>query len=53
MATDVDWAVGEGAEVKAPIDPLLLVLTGRLVALPRLTGPGATEVSESLAAATT
>ncbi len=53
VATDVDWAVGQGAEVRAPIDALLLILTGRLVALPRLTGPGANEISERLAAATT
>ena len=41
-ATDVDWAVGDGAEVRGPVEALLLVLTGRSAAvLPRLSGPGA------------
>ncbi len=40
-ATDVSWTVGEGPEVTGPIDALLLVLAGRLVALPRLSGEGA------------
>jgi uncharacterized protein (TIGR03083 family) len=40
-ATDIDWSVGEGREVHGPIEAILLVLTGRNVALPRLTGPGA------------
>jgi uncharacterized protein (TIGR03083 family) len=39
-ATDVDWAAGEGHAVTGPIDALLLVLTGRPAALPRLSGPG-------------
>lgn len=40
-ATDVDWSVGQGAEVCGPIQDLLLLLTGRTaVVLPRLTGPG-------------
>ena len=41
VATDVDWAVGEGAEVRGPIQALLLLLTGRTAAaLPQLDGPG-------------
>ena len=41
-ATDVDWAVGDGNEVRGPIGALLLVLTGRTAAaLPQLDGPGA------------
>ncbi|CRK58004.1 hypothetical protein [Alloactinosynnema sp. L-07] len=39
-ATDTDWSVGEGVEVSGPVDALLLVLVGRLVALPRLSGAG-------------
>ncbi len=39
-ATDVDWTVGAGAEVRGPIDALLLLLVGRAAALPRLTGDG-------------
>ncbi len=30
VATDVDWSVGEGAEVRGPSGELLLLLTGRL-----------------------
>jgi len=39
-ATDVDWTVGEGAEVSGPIAALLLTLSGRTAALPELAGPG-------------
>jgi len=39
-ATDVDWSAGDGPEVTGPIDALLLLLTGRPAALPRLSGPG-------------
>ncbi len=49
VATDTDWAVGEGPEVRAPIEALLMILAGRLVALPRLTGPGANDISGRLA----
>ena len=41
IATDVDWTAGEGAEVRGPIEALLLLLTGRTrTALPHLDGPG-------------
>ena len=44
-ATDTDWSAGEGAEVRGPIQALLLLLTGRTpIALPRLTGPGAAQL---------
>jgi uncharacterized protein (TIGR03083 family) len=40
-ATDVDWTAGEGAEVRGPVQALLLLLTGRTeTALPHLSGPG-------------
>ncbi len=39
-ATDVTWAVGTGREITGPIVPILLVLTGRLAALPALSGDG-------------
>ena len=29
VATDADWAVGEGEEVRAPVADLLLLVTGR------------------------
>jgi len=48
VATDTEWSVGDGTKVRAPMDALLLVLTGRLVALPRLSGDGATALTERL-----
>ncbi|HVL86040.1 MAG TPA: maleylpyruvate isomerase family mycothiol-dependent enzyme [Pseudonocardia sp.] len=41
-ATDVDWSAGAGAEVRGPIQALLLLVTGRTEAvLAQLDGPGA------------
>jgi len=41
VATDADWAVGEGEVVEGPVEALLLLMTGRTaVARARLTGPG-------------
>ncbi|MEO3783952.1 maleylpyruvate isomerase family mycothiol-dependent enzyme [Actinocorallia sp. B10E7] len=39
-ATDVDWSAGEGIEIQGPISALLLLVSGRHAALPRLAGPG-------------
>jgi uncharacterized protein (TIGR03083 family) len=40
-ATDVEWATGDGVEVRGPVQALLLLLTGRTgAALPQLTGAG-------------
>ncbi|GAA1457073.1 maleylpyruvate isomerase family mycothiol-dependent enzyme [Nocardiopsis exhalans] len=39
-ATDADWQVGSGAEVRGPIQALLLFLTGRTTALGSLSGAG-------------
>jgi uncharacterized protein (TIGR03083 family) len=45
-ATNTDWAAGEGAEVRGPIEALLLLLTGRTpTALPRLTGPAVAQLA--------
>ena len=41
VADDAPWAAGSGQEVRGPIGVLLLLLTGRPAALPRLSGPGA------------
>jgi len=41
VAGDAPWAAGQGMEVSGPIGALLLLLTGRRAALPRLSGPGA------------
>ena len=48
QATDVQWSVGEGPEVRGPIGALLLLLTGRPAALPGLTGDGVPELTARL-----
>jgi uncharacterized protein (TIGR03083 family) len=41
VATDAEWAVGEGDPVEGPVQALLMVLTGRTAAVRgRLSGPG-------------
>jgi uncharacterized protein (TIGR03083 family) len=45
-ATDANWTAGAGAEIHGPIDAILLLLTGRSVALNRLTGDGAHTLRE-------
>ena len=40
-ATDTDWSVGDGIEVRGPIGALLLLVTGRPAALAQLSGEGA------------
>jgi uncharacterized protein (TIGR03083 family) len=40
VAGDVPWAAGRGHEISGTISALLLLLTGRPAALPRLSGPG-------------
>lgn len=47
-ATDTDWAVGDGPAVRGPISALLLLLTGRPVALPSLEGDGLHQLRERL-----
>jgi uncharacterized protein (TIGR03083 family) len=46
VATDVDWAAGDGPEVRGPVAALLLLLTGRRAALPELCGPGVHELAD-------
>ena len=48
VATDTSWSHGVGPEVCGPIAALLLVITGRVVALPQLTGPGAAALTGRL-----
>jgi uncharacterized protein (TIGR03083 family) len=50
-ATDTDWSVGDGPEVRGPALALLLLLTGRPVVLPQLEGEGADALSRRVAAA--
>jgi hypothetical protein len=48
VATDLDWAQGEGREIRGPGGELLLVLTGRRAGLDGLDGPGAAEAERRL-----
>jgi uncharacterized protein (TIGR03083 family) len=50
IATDSSWTAGDGLPVEAPAGTLLLVLTGRLAALPQLSGEGAPELAARLSA---
>ena len=49
-ATDAAWTVGEGPTVEGPIRALLMLVTGRYVVLPELTGPGAARLRDRLQA---
>ena len=48
-ATDTDWSVGEGPEIRGPMLAILLLLTGRPARVPQLGGAGATALAERLA----
>ena len=48
VATDTTWSVGQGQEVTGPISAMLLLLTGRAAALPRLSGAGAADLQARL-----
>jgi uncharacterized protein (TIGR03083 family) len=45
-ATDADFRAGDGPAVEGPVDAILLLMTGRPVGLPRLSGPGADELRQ-------
>ncbi|KRE99075.1 hypothetical protein ASG88_15175 [Nocardioides sp. Soil777] len=47
-ATDTDWTVSDGPEVRGPVLALLLLITGRPVVLPQLEGEGAGVLAERL-----
>ena len=49
VASDIDWSVGEGVEVRASMAAILLILTGRTIALRQLTGEGADALNVRLA----
>ncbi len=40
IATDADWAAGDGLDVTGPIEALVLTLAGRFAALDQLQGDG-------------
>lgn len=48
VATDNDWAAGQGREVHGPISAILLLLTGREAALDALAGDGKAELQAAL-----
>jgi hypothetical protein len=50
-ATDHTWSVGDGPVVEGPVQALLMLVTGRDVVLPELTGPGADALRKRLQAA--
>lgn len=47
-ATDTKWSAGDGPEVCGPISAILLVSSGRMTALPQLSGIGAAELTARL-----
>lgn len=47
-ATDTEWSAGRGPEVRAPIGAILLLSSGRMTALPQLSGAGAAELTARL-----
>lgn len=47
-ATDTGWTRGEGLDVEGPVGAILLLLSGRPVALDQLTGEGAEALRASL-----
>lgn len=47
-ATDTSWSAGAGPEVRGPMAALLLVICGRLVALPQLSGDGVAALGAGL-----
>lgn len=48
VATDNDWAAGQGREVHGPISAILLLLTGRAAALDALAGDGKAQLQAAL-----
>jgi uncharacterized protein (TIGR03083 family) len=49
-ATDTSWSAGAGPQIRGPMAALLLVSTGRMAALPQLSGPGAAALVAPLSA---
>lgn len=48
-ASDTDWSAGHGRDVHGPMDAILLLLTGRLAGVTRLSGDGAPALQARLA----
>lgn len=50
VATDLDWTVGAGPEVRGPAEALLMCLAGRPDALADCSGPGVAEIRARIGA---
>jgi hypothetical protein len=50
-ATDIDWQLGDGSEVAGSAEALVLVASGRPVALNELSGDGVATISTRLSSA--
>jgi hypothetical protein len=48
IATDTEWSVGDGPEIRGPILAILLLLTGRTAGYTDLAGPGAAALRATL-----
>jgi uncharacterized protein (TIGR03083 family) len=48
VATDLDWAYGEGPEVRGSGEALLMVMAGRRAALDDLDGPGKPKLAQHI-----
>ncbi len=48
IATDTEWSVGEGPEIRGPILAIVLLLTGRMAGHADLAGPGAAALGTTL-----
>jgi uncharacterized protein (TIGR03083 family) len=48
VATDADWATGQGAEASGPLEALIMVMAGRRAALADLTGPASVTLEARL-----
>jgi hypothetical protein len=48
VATDLDWAYGEGPEVRGAGEALLMIMGGRRAAVPDLDGPGTATLAARL-----
>ena len=53
IATDTEWAAGEGPEIRGPILAILLLFTGRTARYADLSGPGAVALGGRLGLART
>ena len=46
-ATDIEWSLGTGPSIEGSMGAILLLLTGRTVSLPELSGDGAGQLTRA------